>query len=179
MSYDKKRKIIEEYLKTATPDERRELKRLLKLKENNDNRLVRQGLNVDIKKSAKIMAGEINNQLGLTEKSIKKMATHIVAEMVLQYKPDISDAELTAVVNLMVQGSSNKTKKIPSELMRTMVMQFIAYSLGKMTEREKAQFPKGWAEKYWGYFSDDTKYLITAYLKNEIDDHKLWSQLNL
>jgi len=179
MSYDKKRKIIEEYLKTATPEERRELNRLLKSREYSDNRLPRQGLNVDIKKSAKIMAGEINKQLGMTEKSIKKMATHIVAEMVLQYKPDIADSELTALVNLMVPESSNKTEKIPNELLKTMIIQFISYSSGKMTEREKALFPKGWAEKYWGYFSEDIKQLITAYLKNEIDEHKFWSQLKI
>ena len=165
MSYDKKRKIIEEYLKTATPEEKRELNRLLKSRENSDNKLIRQGLNIDIKNSAKLMAGEINKQLGLTEKSVKKTARSIVAQMVLQYKPDISDAELTAIVNQMVQGSSNKTEKIPNELLKTMIMQFISYSSGKMTEKEKAQFPKGWTEKYWGYFSEDIKSLIKEYLK--------------
>ena len=165
MSYDKKRKIIEEYLKTATLEERRELNRRLKARENGDNKLIRQGLNIDIKNSAKLMAGEINKQLGLTEESVKKTARSIVAQMVLQYKPDISDAELSAIVNQMVQGSSNKTGNIPNELLKTMIMQFISYSSGKMTEKEKAQFPKGWAEKYWGYFSEDIKSLIKEYLK--------------
>jgi hypothetical protein len=173
MSDDKKRKIIEEYLKTATPEERRELNRLLKSRNVNENSLVRQGLNIDIKKSAKIMAGEINKQFGLTEKSIKKMAKHIVAEMVLQYKPDIEDSELTAIVNHMVQGN-NKPKKIPKELLKTMIIQFISYGSGNMAEEEKMQLPNGWIEKYWGYFPGDIKYLITEYLKNRIDAHKFW-----
>ena len=164
MSYDKKRQIIEEYLKTATPEERSELHRLLKSRENSDDKLIRQGLNIDIKNSAKIMAGEINQQLGLTEKNIKKMAKDIVAQMVLQYKPDIPDDELYAVVDMMVQGGGNKKEKIPDEVLKTMILQFISYSTGKMTEKEKAQFPKGWAEKYWGYFSEDIKSLIKEYL---------------
>ena len=172
MSDDKKRKIIEEYLKTATPEERRELNRLLKSRKMNDNKLVRQGLNIDIKKSAKIMTGEITKQLGMTEKSIKKMARDVVAQMVLQYKPDITNRELTAIVSHMVPESSNKTEKIPKELLKTMIIQFISYSTGNMTEKEKAQLPNGWAEKYWSYFSQDIQYLITAYLKNGIDERK-------
>jgi hypothetical protein len=43
-----------------------------------------------------------------------------------------------------------------------------------MTEKEKSQLPKGWVEKYWGYFSEDIKYLIKLYLKNEIGDRKFW-----
>ena len=174
MSDDKRRKIIEEYLKTATPEERRELHRLLKSKKMNENSLVRQGLNIDIKNSAKIMAGEINKQLGVTEKSIKKMARNVVADMVLQYKPDIADSELTAIINHMVPESSNKAKKIPKELLQTMIVQFVSYSLGNMTEKEKAQLPTGWIEKYWGYFPEDIKYLIREYLKNGMDAHKFW-----
>ena len=174
MSDDKKRKIIEEYLKTATDEERRELNRLLKARDNSNNKLVRQGFNIDVKNSAKLMAGEINKQFGVTEKNIKKMARNIVADMVLQYKPDISDRELMALVNQMAPMSSNKDVKLPKELLKTMIVQFVSYSVGKMTDKEKAQLPKGWAEKYWGYFSEDIRSLIKAYLKNGIDDNKFW-----
>ena len=172
MSDNKKRKILEEYLKTATPEERRELNRLLKSREANG--LVRQGLNIDVKKSAKFMAEEINKQFSLTEKSIKKTAMNVVAQMVLQYKPDIPDNELMAIVNQMVQGDSNKSRKIPKELLKTMIIQFVSYGSGKMSAKDKAGLPNGWAEKYWSYFSKDIKYLITAYLKNGIDDRKFW-----
>jgi len=178
MSDDKKRKIIEEYLKTATSEERRELNRLLKSRTANDNGLVRQGLNIDIKKSAKVMAGEINKQLGLTEKNVKKMARNIVAQMVIQYKPDINDRELTAIVNHIIQEDrSNKPDKIPKELLKTMIVQFVSYSFGRMTPEEIARQPKGWAEKYWGYFPEEIKYLIKAYIKNGISDRKFWLEI--
>ena len=178
MSDDKKRKIIEEYLKTATDEERRELNRLLKSRKCSENNgLVRQGLNVDIKKNAKIMAEEINQQFGLTEQNIKKMARNLVAQMVLQHKPDISSGELTTVVNQMLQAGSNKPEKLPKELLKTMIVQFVSYSSGEMTAEGKARLPKGWVEKYWGYFPDDVKHLIKSYLKNGIDGRKFWLEV--
>jgi transcription initiation factor IIE alpha subunit len=79
----------------------------------------------------------------------------------------------------MVKSDSNKTKKLPKELLKTMIIQFVSYSTGQMTEKEKSQLPTGWAEKYWSYFPEEVKYLIKAYLENEIDEIRFLAQLKV
>ncbi len=169
---EEKRKILNDYMKTATPEEKRELNRLLKSRENSGHSGVnRQGLNVDVKSMAKNMSRQINEQLGKADINIQKMARDLVAQMALQYKPDITDKELSAIIKQMVpeKKSNNISGRIPADIMKNMVMQFVSYSTGLMSERELSQFPDGWVKKYWGAFSRDIRDLITMYLKNGID----------
>ena len=174
---DKKRKILEDYIKTASPEERNELNRLLKSREKEDITDLRtQGLNMDVNKLAKNMSRQINEQLGMADINIKKMARDLVVQMALQHKPDISQKELNAIVNQMVpdKKDSDISKKIPPDLLKTMITQFVAYSTGNMSGRDQAALPEGWAKKYWNAFSPDIRDLITMYLKNGIDNRNFW-----
>ncbi len=170
---DKKRKILEDYMKSASPDERKELNRLLKSREKKPLAdLKTQGLNMDVNQLARNMSKQINEQLGMADINIKKMAKDLVVQMALQHKPDITPKELNAIVNQMVpeKRDSDILKKIPPELLKSMILQFIAYSTNSMSAKDQAQLPEGWARKYWGIFSQDIRDLITMYLKNGIDN---------
>lgn len=174
---DKKRRILEDYIKNATPEERKELNRLLNSRERGGPGSVKaQGLNMDVNKLARDMSRQINEQMGMTELNIKKMARDLVVQMALQYKPDISTKELTAIVNHMVpeKKESDLSKKIPPQLLKTMIVQFVTYSTGTMTEKDQSGLPEVWAKKYWSAFSPDIKNLITMYLKNGIDNRNFW-----
>jgi hypothetical protein len=174
---DKKRKILEDYIKSATPEEKKELNRLLNSREKRSiDDFKNRGLNMDVNQLAKNMSRQINEQLGMADLNIKKMAKDLVEQMARQYKPDITPGELSAIVNQMVPEKKNSdfTKKIPLELLKTMIAQFITYSAGSMTEKEQAQLPEGWAKKYWNAFSPDIRDLITMYLKNGIDNRNFW-----
>ena len=76
---DKKRKILDDYIKSATPEDRRELNRLLNSREKRDiNDVKTQGLNMDVNQLAKNMSKQINEQLGMADLNIKKMAKDMV-----------------------------------------------------------------------------------------------------
>jgi len=173
---DKKKKILEDYIKSATPEERAELNRLLKSREKNKNDFKTQGLNMDVNQLAKNMSRQINEQLGMADINIKKMAKDLVVQMALQHKPEITEKELAALVNQMVPEKKDNdiSKKIPPELLKSMIVQFITYSTGSMPEKDLAQLPEGWAKKYWNAFSQDIRDLITMYLKNGIDNSNFW-----
>jgi len=174
---DKKRKILEDYLKSATPEERKEINRLLNSREKKDiNDYKTQGLNMDVNKLARNMSKQINEQMGMADINIKKMARDMVVQMALQHKPDLTPKELAAIVNQMVpeKKENDISKKIPPELLKTMIVQFVTYSTGAMSEKEQSQLPEGWAKKYWSAFSQDLRDLITMYLKNGIDNRNFW-----
>ena len=174
---DEKRKFLNDYIKSATPEERKELNRLLKTREKgNSGDFKKQGLDLDVNSLAKNMSRQINEQLGMADINIKKMARDLVVQMALQYKPDITQKELSAIVKQMVpeKKDNNISKKIPPDLMKSMIVQFVAYSTGTMSEKELTQLPGGWAKKYWNAFSQDIRDLITMYLKNGIDNRNFW-----
>lgn len=176
-----KRKILDDFAKSATAGERRELDRLLRAREKGRaGDLKNRGLNMDVRDLAKNMSKQINEQLGMADINIKKMARDMVVQMALQYKPDITQKELTAIVKQMVpeKNDNDISKKIPPEIMKSMVVQFVAYSTGSMSANEKAQLPGGWAEKYWNAFSQDIRDLITMYLKNGIDNRNFQLAIN-
>ena len=169
---DQKRKFLNDYLKSATPDERKELNRLLKSR----GRGSLDGLNMDVNSLARNMSRQINEQLGMADINIKKTARDLVVQLALQHKPDITQQELSAIVRQMVPEKKDNdiSKKIPPDLMKSMIVQFVAYSTGSMPEKDTAQLPDGWAKKYWDAFSQDIRDLITMYLKNGIDNSNFW-----
>lgn len=173
---DKRRKILEAYLKNATPEERRELNALLKEgRKNSLDDLKTGGLNIDVNRLARNMSQQINQQLGMADINIKKMARDLVAQMAYQYKPDITEKELNTVINQMVpEKKRNVSERIPPEMMKSMIAQFVGYSTGAMSKKDQSQMPEGWAKKYWDAFSPDIRKLITAYLKNGIDSRSFW-----
>ncbi len=172
-SDDLKRKIIEEYMVSASPEERDELKKLLG---GGSKTPGMSGLNVDVSQIAKNMSKQINKQLGMADINIKKMAKDLVVQMALQHKPDITRKELYAIVDRMVPDrKSSLNNRIPAGMMRSMIVQFISYSTGIMPESEKRCLPSGWEKKYWETFPDDIKYLISAFLKKGLDSGSFWS----
>ncbi len=177
MSFDdKKRQILEDYLKNATPEERRELNDLLKSRQKVCMEDFKTGgFNMDVNKLARNMSRQINEQLGMADINIKKMAKDLVVQLAYQYKPDITQKELAAIIKQMVpEKKKNISKIIPPEILKSMIVQFISYSTGTMSKKDQAQLPEGWARIYWDAFSPDIRNLITAYLKNGIDNRNFW-----
>jgi hypothetical protein len=164
-------------MKSASTEEKRELNRLLKAREKKPSADFKpQGLNMDVNQLARNMSKQINEQLGMADINIKKMAKDLVVQMALQHKPDITPKELNAIVNQMVPEKRDGAilKKIPPELLKSMIVQFVAYSTNSMSAKDQAQLPEGWVAKYWNIFSQDIRDLITMYLKDGIDNRNFW-----
>jgi hypothetical protein len=170
-----KDRILDEYLNNASPEDIKVLNRLLKLMEQKPDAL-RNGLNVDIKRLARDMSSQISRQMGMADINIKKMSRELVAQMARHYKPGISQKEVDEIVNQMVPEKkyTGFSDKIPYEMLRTMIVQYVRYTAGVMPEKELSQMPEGWSKKYWDSFSPEIRTLIKAYLQNGIDNRNFW-----
>jgi len=169
---DKAKRILDEFMKNASPEELAELEKLLK---ERDRKRGSSG-QIDVNGIAKDMAQQIQKQMGMTTENIKRMAKDMVVSLARQKQPDITDRELDALVREMVPDNRYvaSESKIPPELLVTMIRHFISYSTGKMSQAELRNLPKGWVEKYWESFPIDVQKLISAYLKSEIGADMFW-----
>lgn len=132
--------------------------------------------------NARQMAENFQNQLGYSLDGIRDMVRDYVAEMIRQKAPEVSEAELEALLEAYVpdpsRADSRETEyapgesRIPPAALLEMVTQFVEYSSGGMApSRQKAlweQMPR-WQDEYWAAFSPDIKALIKGYLEGKLD----------
>lgn len=162
--------ILASFMNNATPAEMKELQALMKK---------RQGPagvgKLNLSGMAKQVAASINQQMGLSEKFVKETATSTVTRLIKAYAPNISDSELEALLGEMIPSlKRDKASKIPPDMLKAMIAQFVDYSLGRMSEADKAQMPSQWSAKYWNAFPTIIRNLVTKLLHNEIDEELFW-----
>jgi len=162
------KKMLNDFLQNASPEEIRTLERLL---EERKGRKKPFSINVDT--MAKDMARSIEEQLGITTENIAKSAREIVTTMILQYRPFILKKDLETLVEMLVP-SRKKRPKLPPDILMTMVTHFVCYSTGRMPDSEKKELPEGWTEKYWENFPETMQKLIGAFLREQITEKEFW-----
>ncbi|GEM_PF-871042 len=163
---DIKNNLLDRFLRNASVEEMEELYRLL---DERDKKTVKpSGLNgsLDLDSMAKNMSKQIQEQLGMANLNMKKMARDLVVQLALQHKPDISQRELNAIVNQMVPDSSSSAlaKKLPPDLLMEMVVQFVETDMNSGME---------WKKRYWEVFPKEIKLGIAGFLRGDIGKTEL------
>ena len=163
---DIKNNLLDRFLRNATIEEMEELYRLLDERDRKQKNSFGVNGKLDLDSMAKNMSRQIQEQLGMANLNMKNMARDLVVQLALQHKPDISDKELNVIVNQMVPGSSNSAmaKKIPPELLMTMVLQFIETDINSGTD---------WKKRYWEVFPGEIKLGIAGFLGGKINKNEL------
>lgn len=163
---DIKNNLLDRFLRNATVEEMEELYRLLDERDRKQKDSF--GLNgkLDLDSMAKNMSKQIQEQLGMANLNMKKMARDLVVQMALQYNPDISERELNVIVNQMVPDSSSSVvaKNLPPDLLMTMVMQFVETDINTGME---------WKKRYWEVFPKEIKLGIAGFLSGDIGKDEL------
>ena len=168
-------RILREFLENASPAERRELNRLLDERKQNPMSLKE----MNIGGVARSMAEDLQKSMGLTQNNIRRTAVDMVVRLARQHQPDITDTELQALVNEMVPDHRKEAKsKLPPDILKTMVLQFVSYSLGEMPEHELRELPEGWAKKYWEHFPSPVQVLISDFLKRGTGRREFWKNIS-
>ena len=164
-------------MENASQDELHELERLLKERESRRRYSV-----PDPAEMAKKLSAQIHRQMGLTDLNIKSMARDLVIKLAREHKPDITPKELRVLVEQMVPSSGNSTAprqpNVSPSMMKTMIIQFIAYSRGEMEPHELEDLPDGWVQKYWSVFPSSVRKLLSVYIKGGIDTRSFWKRIS-
>jgi len=161
-------KIITCFLKNATPEEINELKSLVKEKKISLD-------NLDFSSMARKTAISIKKQMGVSKDFVKETVKGFACRIIRQHSPDISERDLNILMESIVPSKGKKYKTLlPPEMMKSMVVQFINFSLKRMSEEEIAEMPNRWVQKYLNAFSPIVRGLIGSFLKKEIDEEMFW-----
>lgn len=163
---DIKNNLLDRFLRNASVEEMEELYRLLDERDKKTGKPPGLNGSLNLDSMAKNMSKQIQEQLGMANLNMKKMARDLVVQLALQYKPDITERELNAIVNQMVPDSSSTAiaKKIPPDILMEMVVQFIETDMNSGME---------WKKRYWDVFPKDIKLGIAGFLSGDIGKAEL------
>lgn len=164
------KEIIARFLQDASEEEVEELYRLLKEREKNP------GKGMKVNDIARRMSAELMNRMGIDGKSVRSIARGLVADLALQYNPDLTDGEIRQLVKHLVP--EKKALKLPPDIIRAMTAHIVSYSKGTMSERDRSELKEGWIEKYWRLLPHEARELVKSYLNGKIDEETLWLLLN-
>ncbi|MBN2038464.1 MAG: hypothetical protein JW864_00375 [Spirochaetes bacterium] len=167
------RQILDEFFENASQEDILELQALL------EKRGKVSSLNgINPKAMASKYAKNLYNQMGLTNNIITKTARDTVRTMILQYDPNIPEEQINVLLNQWVPKKQNSWKKIPAEVLKTMIAQFTAYGRGELNEQQLKDFPKDWAKKYWVNFPEGIQRLIESHIRGRIGSQLFWNSID-
>ena len=167
--------LVKEFLANASQSEINEFHSLLKQREALGPRL-----DINPQQMASQMARNLRKQMGLTKETIKKTAKDLIIQLALQKSPHISKKQLMTLVNHMMPDERFKQirKRIPKPVLKSMTLQIVLYATNRMTDNEKMELPEGWLEKYLNILPETVRKILTAFLKNEIDEDQFLKMLD-
>ena len=146
---------------------------------------------------AERMSASINQSLNESLETIKETVRNYVEEIIRKNAPDITDEELTVLLdhyvgkaeaelaqhakeNMSERGlvdyDSQKTG-LPPEAMLSMIRDFVEYSTGAMPpskQKELWDWMANWKDNYWKAFPDTIKALIKALLEGRLEAEEFW-----
>jgi hypothetical protein len=121
--------------------------------------------------------------------SVRDMAVRIIR----QEAPELTDAQAEALTNAWIpeggvpqdgsspQAPGGRSPSLPEDLLRSMIGQFVAFSLGTMESGEDRELRAElgpWPERYWKAFPPVIRLFITDYLKGEIGEKDFRSKID-
>lgn len=166
------RRIIDEFFENASQEDLIELQSLLEKREKSNSI---NGINPQAMASK--YAKNLYKQMGLTTEQITRSARDAVRTMILQYDPNIPEEQIDVLLDQWVPKKRESWKKIPPDVLKTMISQFAAYGRGELSQQQLNDFPKDWAKKYWNNFPEEIQRLIEAYIKDRIDSQLFWNSV--
>ncbi len=127
---------------------------------------------------AREIAGAVSGQLDSIG-DVKEMTLRYVREMVRRTLPSIPEEHLNLLLEEWVPGRSRAAEaNLPPDVVRSMVVQFVDYSLGRMSASDRAELRDDWSKRYWSVFSERTRSLIRELLMGGITERQFWTRLD-
>lgn len=128
---------------------------------------------------------QMSDRMKIPMDQIRNSVVDMVARLIKQNAPEITDEQLNALLNEWVPETKKKSTKkrsgLPPDVLLTMIKQFIAFSVGQMPKAEEANLRRempDWPEKYWNAFTEGIQVSISSFLKARIDEKEFWKQVD-
>jgi len=139
----------------------------------------------DPQKMAKEITAKINANIGGSIEGMRKSVQEMIIRVLREHAPELNDSQINELCNAWLQGAPGKDKSassIPSDVLLSMIEQFVSFSGGEMNESVNNNLREemgAWPQRYWNSFPPVVRQIITDYLKNKISEKDYKSKVLL
>jgi hypothetical protein len=138
---------------------------------------------IDVQGMAQENARNVAQQMNVDQGQIRDMVRDFTVKIISENAPELSPEQVEAILDDTVPEGGpapNDSSNLPADVLETMVRQFLAFSMNKMSLREKeklhAEMPD-WYEKYWKMFPDSIQYVLKDHIEGRINEEEYKSRL--
>ena len=122
---------------------------------------------------------------------LNEMIQKFIRDIVRQRQPEISEEQLSLLLEKIIPSANSKvgegknsslsgslppTENLPQELIDSMVVQFIDYSLGRMSADEKKDLAPDWTRRYWNSFPTEIRQLLSDLIRLKMTEREFWKK---
>lgn len=139
----------------------------------------RQGIGgLDVQAMAKENSRKITEQMGLDKNKIRQMVRDFTVKIISDNAPELNPGDVEAILDSTVPGADSTEKeetKLPADVLRTMIRQFVSYSRNTMSANEQEKLHSeisDWYEKYWKMFPDSVQYILKDFIEEKITEEE-------
>lgn len=138
---------------------------------------------IDPENAAKQMAESINSSIAASLDGVRKTFRSFAADMLQKEAPELSAEQAAILVDSWIPANGSydgklrpvaENKKIsglPSDVLYKMIIQFVSYGIGEMSQKENKELKDtvgNWTEKYWEHFPPQIRTEIKSFINGEI-----------
>ena len=140
----------------------------------------------DPKRMAAELSEKINAGIGAGVDSLKKSVRDMAIRIIKQEAPDLSDEQIAELTGAWIPDtgtdSGGTASKLPRDILGSMIVQFVSFSRGAMSESDDRQLRDemgAWPQRYWKAFPPVIRSIITDYLKDKINENEFNSKIGI
>ena len=139
----------------------------------------------DPQRMAKEITERINDGIGAGIEGMRDSVREMIIRIVQEHAPELNDKQIDELSNAWLPDSvmrdgTNKSEQIPSDVLLSMIEQFISFSNGAMKESvdEGLRAEMGaWPQRYWKAFPPVIRQIISDYLKDKVTEKEFKSKI--
>ena len=135
----------------------------------------------DPQEVAKEITEKINSSVGSGIEGMRKAIREMILRIVREHAPELTESQIDELCNAWLPGANTeKETQLPSDVLLSMIEQFVSFSSGKMQKSVDAGLREelgAWPERYWNAFPPVVRQIITDYLKNKISEKDYKSKI--
>jgi hypothetical protein len=137
----------------------------------------------DPHKMAEELTGKIDAGIESGIEGMRNSIREMIIRIVREHAPELSESQIDELCEAFLPDSKkNKSDAVPSEMLLSMIEQFISFSNGTMNKsvddglREEMG---AWPKRYWEAFPPVIRQIISDFLKDKITEKEFRSRIVL
>ena len=130
----------------------------------------------------KDLTERINSGIGAGIEGMRKSVREMIVRIVREHAPELSDSQIDELSQAWLPDAENKKSSVPSDVLASMIEQFVSFSRGTMNESVDKSLRDeigAWPERYWKVFPPVIRQIITDFLKDKITAEDFNARINV